>query len=129
MFEVGVARTFHALHQLEGETPAAEHEHSHDYRAEVVVRGAGLDENAMLVDLDVLGAALSECLTELDSADLDTLPAFAGRSTTVETVAEHIWQHVREQLAPAPRVAGIRVTVFESAEAWATVDQPLRDGA
>ena len=95
MFEVGVARTFHALHQLEAEDPAATHEHSHDYRAEVVARGERLDENAMLVDLDLLGAALSDCLAELDSVDLDNLAAFAGRNTTVETVAEHIWTHVR----------------------------------
>ena len=99
MFEVGVARTFHALHQLEAEDPAASHEHSHDYRAEVVARGERLDEDAMLVDLDLLGAALSECLAELDSVDLGSLAAFAGRNTTVETVAEHIWTHVRDRLA------------------------------
>ena len=99
MFEVGVARTFHALHQLEAEDPAASHEHSHDYRAEVVARGERLDENAMLVDLDLLGAALSECLAELDAVDLGSLAAFAGRNTTVETVAEHVWTHVRDRLA------------------------------
>ena len=101
MFEVGVARTFHALHQLEAADPAASHEHSHDYRAEVVARGERLDEDAMLVDLDLLGSALSECLAELDSVDLGSLAAFAGRNTTVETVAEHIWTHVRDRLSGA----------------------------
>jgi 6-pyruvoyl-tetrahydropterin synthase len=128
MFEVGVARTFHALHQLEGDDPAAGHEHEHDYRAEVVARGEQLDENAMLVDLDALGAALSSCLAELDAADLDTLPAFTGRSTTVETVAEHIWTHVRDALGPLPALLGLRVTVYESADAWASVDRPIGDG-
>jgi 6-pyruvoyl-tetrahydropterin synthase len=126
MFEVGVARTFHALHQLEGEEASASHEHSHDYRCKVVVRGADLDENGMLLDLDALGAAVTECLGELDAADLDALPAFAGRSTTVETVAEHIWDHVRERLASATSLLGLRVTVYESADAWASVDRPLR---
>ena len=129
MFEVGVARTFHALHQLEADDPSAGHEHSHDYRCEVVVRGADLDENAMLLDLDALGAAVTECLAELDAADLDELPAFAGRSTTVETVAEHIWDHVRERLAPAPSLVGLRVTVYESPDAWASVDRPLQRDA
>jgi 6-pyruvoyltetrahydropterin/6-carboxytetrahydropterin synthase len=134
MFEVGVGRTFHALHQLEPDAPAGEHEvgheheHSHDYRAEVVARGEGLDENAMLVDIDALGAALTECLTELDSSDLDTLPAFAGRSTTVETVAEHIWTHVRDRLALGRALVGLRVTVYESADAWASVDRPFGSG-
>ena len=123
MYEVGVARTFHALHQLEAEDPAVTHEHSHDYRAEVVARGERLDENAMLVDLDLLGAALSECLAELDSVDLGSLAAFAGQNTTVEIVAEHVWTHVRERLAQASGLAGLRVTVYESADAWASVDR------
>jgi 6-pyruvoyltetrahydropterin/6-carboxytetrahydropterin synthase len=129
MFEVGVARTFHALHQLEVEDSDASHEHSHDYRAEVVVRGERLDEDAMLVDLDLLGAALSECLAELDSADLGSLVAFAGRNTTVETVAEHIWTYVRDRLGRASVLAGLRVTVYESADAWASVDRPVGDGS
>ena len=129
MFEVGVARTFHALHQLEAEDAVASHEHSHDYRAEVVGRGERLDENAMLVDLDLLGSALSECLTELDSVDLGSLEAFAGRNTTVETVAEHIWTHVRDRLARASALVGLRVTVYESADAWASVDRLIGDGS
>ena len=129
MFEVGVARTFHALHQLEAEDPAATHEHSHDYRAEVVARGEHLDENAMLVDLDLLGAALADCLAELDSVDLDDLAAFAGRNTTVETVAEHIWTHVLDRMGRPSALAGLRVTVYESADAWASVDRPVGDGS
>ena len=81
----------------------------------------------MLVDLDLLGAALSECLAELDSVDLGSLAAFAGRNTTVETVAEHVWTHVRDGLARAPALASLRVTVYESADAWATVDRPVED--
>jgi 6-pyruvoyltetrahydropterin/6-carboxytetrahydropterin synthase len=127
MFEVGVARTFHALHQLEADHPAASDEHSHDYRAEVVARGEQLDQNAMLLDLDALGAALSACLAELDATDLDMLAAFEGLETTVERVAEHIWSHVRDLLAAPSGLLGLRVTVYESADAWASVDRPVRD--
>jgi 6-pyruvoyltetrahydropterin/6-carboxytetrahydropterin synthase len=127
MFEVGVARTFHALHQLEDDSATASHEHSHDYRVEVVVRGDGLDENSMLLDLDALGAAVSGSLTELDAADLDVLPAFAGRNTTVEIVAEYVWSYVRTRLAPGAALASLRVTLYESADAWASVDRPLHD--
>jgi 6-pyruvoyltetrahydropterin/6-carboxytetrahydropterin synthase len=127
MFEVGVARTFHALHQLEDDSATASHEHSHDYRVEVVVRGDGLDENSMLLDLDALGAAVSGSLTELDAADLDVLPAFAGRNTTVEIVAEYVWSDVRTRLAPGAALASLRVTLYESADAWASVDRPLHD--
>ena len=128
MFEVGVARTFHALHQLEDDSQSASHEHSHDYRVEVVVRGSELDENAMLLDLDALGAAVTGCLAELDAADLDTLPALAGRNTTVEAVAEYVWSDVRARLAAAAGLASLRVTLYESADAWASIDRPFPSG-
>jgi hypothetical protein len=53
----------------------------------------------------------------------------AGRNTTVETVAEYIWTQVRENVAHGPGLAGLRVTVFESADAWASVDRPVSDGS
>ncbi len=129
MFEVGVARTFHALHQLETDdghdhAEPGQHEHSHDYRAEAVVRGYELDDAGMLLDIDRLTAALAECLAELDAADLDTLPTLAGTPTTVEAVAAHIWEHVRDRIG-VTGLESLRVTVHESPEAWAAVDQPL----
>jgi 6-pyruvoyl-tetrahydropterin synthase len=124
MFEVGVAQTFHALHQLV-EEGGDEGEHEHDYRVEVVVRGPELQaESGWLLDLDALGAGLAECLAELDSSRLDDLAAFAGRNTTVEVVADHIWQHVGDTINSAG-LQSMRVTVFESADAWASLDRPL----
>jgi 6-pyruvoyl-tetrahydropterin synthase len=130
MFEVGVARTFHALHQLEAEAGAEAgpepHDHEHDYRVEAVVRGAELaPESGWLLNLDELGAALTDCLAELDSTRLDDLATFAGQATTVEVVADHIWGHV-SQAIDAPSLQSLRVTVYESADAWAAVDRPLR---
>jgi 6-pyruvoyltetrahydropterin/6-carboxytetrahydropterin synthase len=128
MFEVGVARTFHALHVLEAEGSPETHEHSHDYRVEVVVRGERLDDSSMLLDLDALGAAVAGCLSELDAADLDALPAFAGRNTTVEVVAAYVWSDIRRRVGPATgALDSLRVTLFESADAWASVDRPLAE--
>ena len=124
MFEIGVARSFEALHQLEGEVESAGHQHEHGYRVEAVVRGDALVDG-MLLDLDILGAALSECLAELDASDLDALPFFSSGTTTVEMVAGHIWDHLAAQLESHGGLASLRVSVFESADAWASVDQPL----
>jgi 6-pyruvoyltetrahydropterin/6-carboxytetrahydropterin synthase len=127
MIEVGVARSFHALHQLVEDPASVPHGHEHDYRVEAVVRGETLPEVGMLLDLDALGAALSECLDELDASDLDAMPAFQGRSTTVEVVSEHVWHHVRERIGRSPPLESLRVTVYESPDAWASVDQRLDD--
>lgn len=127
MYEVGAASTFHALHQLEAEDASVGHEHSHDYRVEVVVRGDRLAENGMLLDLDLLRDALATCLAELDAADLDGLPIFSQGSTTVEAVAEHVWTHVAGLVISAAALRALRVTVYEAADAWASVDRPLGD--
>lgn len=123
MFEVGVARSFHAAHTLEESPPAGPHEH--DYRAEVIVRGDVLQPNGMLLDLDVLGAAVDACLAELESVQLESLETFEHETTTVENVAEHIWSHVRSLAVPPAGLTSMRVTVHESAEAWASFDQPI----
>jgi 6-pyruvoyltetrahydropterin/6-carboxytetrahydropterin synthase len=125
MYEVGVARSFHAAHQLE-ESPSAGDQHEHDYRVEAIVRGDVLEANGMLLDLDALGAALGECLGELESVELESLETFDHEDTTVENVAQHIWNHVRELIDPAPQLTSLRVTVRESADAWASVDQSLQ---
>ena len=124
MYEVGVARSFHAAHQLEESSTAGDH-HEHDYRVEAIVRGDALEANGMLLDLDALGAAVSECLGELESVQLESLETFEHEETTVENVAEHIWKHVRELIDPLPQLTSMRITVHESAEAWASVDKPL----
>lgn len=125
MYEVGVARSFHAAHRIE-ESPSARERHEHDYRVEAVVRGNALEANGMLLDLDALGAAVGECLDELASVELGSLETFEHENTTVENVAEHIWHHVREMVDPPPQLTSMRVTVHESADAWASVDQSLQ---
>ena len=125
MYEVGVGRSFHAAHQLEESSSAGDH-HEHDYRVEAIVRGEALQPNGMLLDLDALAAAVAECLVELESVELGSLETFAHEDTTVENVAEHIWNHVRGLLAPTPRLTSMRVTVHESADAWASADRRLQ---
>jgi 6-pyruvoyltetrahydropterin/6-carboxytetrahydropterin synthase len=125
MYEVGVARSFHAAHQLD-ESPSAGEHHEHDYRVEAVVRGDALEANGMLLDLDALGAAVGECLGELESVELGSLETFEHEDTTVENVAEHIWNHVRQVIDPPPKLSSMRVTVHESGDAWASVDQSFR---
>ena len=126
MYEIGVARSFHAAHQLEDSPSAGDH-HEHEYRVEAVVRGDVLEANGMLLDLDALGAAVDDCLHELESVELESLETFEHESTTVENVAEHIWNHVRRLLDPPLQLRSMRMTVHEAADAWASVDKPLQE--
>ncbi len=121
-----MARSFHAAHQLEDSPSAGDH-HEHDYRVEAIVRGDVLAPNGMLLDIDVLGAAVGACLAELESVELESLETFEHENSTVENVAEHIWHHVRQLLDPPLQLTSMRLTVHETGDAWASFDQPLRD--
>jgi 6-pyruvoyl-tetrahydropterin synthase len=80
----------------------------------------------MLLDLDSLGAAVGTCLRELESVQLESLATFEQENTTVEIVASHIWDHVRELIDAPPQLESLRVTVHESPDAWASVDRALQ---
>ncbi len=125
MFETGASVALRASHVMPGVDGPEGLPHEHDYRVEVVVRGDTLTPDGMLLDLDLLNAALSDCLAELNSTDLDQLPSFAGVNTTVEMVAGHIWERVRDRLPAGHGLGALRVTLFESADAWASIERPL----
>ena len=117
MFETGTAIGVRATHVMPGvEGPEGE-PHEHDYRIEVVVRRRELDERGMVIDLDVLEAALRDVAGQVDGQDLEDIRPPEAEAVTVEVFAR--WAH--EQLAPAVRQAGadeLLVRVWESADAF-----------
>lgn len=126
MYETGTIRTVRAFHVMPGvEGPEGER-HAHDYRVEVVVGCAQLDERAMGIDLDVLNAALRKALCGVQEADLDERIRPAGaEAVTVEVFARWIF----DQLAEAARGAGgqtLAVRVWESPTAFGGYHAALR---
>lgn len=126
MFEVGVETQFEAAHALRGDFGPAVRRHGHTYRVELAVRGAALAGDGTLCDIGLLQQALARAVGPLNYQDLDEIPAFAGRNTTAEVVAEHLFEAVAGQLAGhASRVAMAIVRVWESPRAYASYEGPL----
>ncbi len=126
MYETGTIRSVRAFHVMPGvEGPEGER-HAHDYRVEVVVGCAQLDERAMGIDLDVLDAALQEALSAVEEADLDERIRPPGaEAVTVEVFARWIF----DQLSEAARAAGghaLAVRIWESPTAFGGYHAPLR---
>jgi 6-pyruvoyltetrahydropterin/6-carboxytetrahydropterin synthase len=97
--------------------------HGATYVVEASFRRRELDDDAIVVDIGLATAALTEILDRLRYRNLDDHPDFAGMLTTTEALAG--W--VAERLADAPVAAGldgIEVTLRESPDAWVTY---LRD--
>jgi 6-pyruvoyltetrahydropterin/6-carboxytetrahydropterin synthase len=124
MIEVGVTAGFSAAHRLRGDFGPARQRHRHDYRVELRVAGDRLREDGTLCDIGLLNQALDRWTSRLEGRDLDELVEFDGRNTTAEVVAA--W--LADGLAVELREEGLsRVTarVYESPDAWASVERPL----
>ncbi|MBT9288313.1 6-pyruvoyl trahydropterin synthase family protein [Prosthecodimorpha staleyi] len=85
-----------------------------------------LDENGIVVDIGLAHEALKAVLGPLTYRNLDDLPEFAGRNTTTEVLARHIFDAMAAAIArgdlgaDARAIAKLRVTLHEShvARAW-----------
>src|ERR1700739_1987239 len=82
--EVGLSRNVRAFHVMPG-LPGPEGQlHDHDYRIEIVVDRAQLDDRGMVCDLDVLEAALTELTSRVEGRNLEEIrPGRAAAGTVV----------------------------------------------
>ena len=116
-FEVGASAPLRALHRLPWLTGPEGELHEHEYRVEVTVGRAQLDERGMVCDLDVLTGALSEVLGRLEGRDLDEIKPGEVEAVTVEVLARWLHGELREPV----RLAGgetLAVRVWESPDAF-----------
>ena len=123
-YEVGTAVEVRALHVMPGAPEPEGSLHAHDYKLEIVVERADLDEAGMVCDLDVLDAALLQAADEVRDADLEKIRPAGAEAVTVEVFAR--WVHA--QLAPAVRSGGgdvLGVRVWESPVAFGGYQAPV----
>jgi 6-pyruvoyltetrahydropterin/6-carboxytetrahydropterin synthase len=116
-FEVGASADLRALHRIPWLPPPEGELHEHEYRVEVVIERATLDGRGMVIDLDVVEAALRDAVAEIEGKDLDSIRPPEAEAVTVEILAR--WLH--ERLADAIATAGgeaVAVRVWESSTAF-----------
>jgi 6-pyruvoyltetrahydropterin/6-carboxytetrahydropterin synthase len=116
-FEVGASADLRALHRIPWLPPPEGDLHEHEYRVEVVIERASLDGRGMVIDLDVVDAALRAAVAAIEGKDLDSIRPPKAEAVTVEILAQ--WFHAR--LADAISAAGgeaLAVRVWESPTAF-----------
>jgi 6-pyruvoyltetrahydropterin/6-carboxytetrahydropterin synthase len=101
MFEVSVASSFSAAHQLRLPDGSAEPLHRHDWRVTVTCAGSALDEAGVLVDFEALRTRLNKLLATLNDQNLNALAVFAEREPTAERVAQHTAERLAVELPAA----------------------------
>lgn len=118
MYQVTISRDFIARHRLIGGDWGRENEeHSHHYRAEVLIKGETLDQHGYLVDIEVLEAALLQVIDGFRDRLLNDLAPFSGLNPSLEHFSRIVW----EQLTGRLNLAGSRMTVrlWENETDWA----------
>jgi 6-pyruvoyl-tetrahydropterin synthase len=105
--------------------------HGATYAVDLEVRVPALGRHEVVMDIGALRDVLRAILAELEYRNLDEHPAFAGRLSTTERVAEHVAHRAAERLtkldadAAPVRGAAVRVLVRESPLAYAVYERAV----
>lgn len=119
MYTLSLQRRFTAWHHLIGGDWGAENQpHTHDYKLELRLEGAQLDQHGYLVDLVEVERQLEAFTARWRDADLNAAPEFAGLNPSLE----HFARIAAEALAAAlggRGLAALTVRLWENETAWA----------
>ena len=122
MFAVGVRHRLRAVHALQAQGGSEALPHAHDYNVEWSCGARGpRRERATPWTSPWRSAALAEICAEARRDGPERAALFASRPPSVENLAVYLAREMRACVA-APRrpVAGSRVTIWESEDAWAS---------
>lgn len=132
MFTVCVRDHFMIAHSFRGAVfGPAQRLHGATYVVDVEFRRPRLDDDGVVVDIGLAAAALRAALEPLNYRNLDDEPAFAGRNTTTEFLAQAVFERMRTAIAggtlgeSARGVTHLKVTLHESHAAWAAYEGAL----
>ena len=132
MYSVTVRDHMMIAHSFKGEVfGPAQRLHGATFVVDVELRRRELDPDGIVVDIGRAGDALRRVLAALNYRNLDEDRAFAGRNTTTEVLARHVFDGIagaiaRGELGPgASAIEHMRVTLHESHIAWASYEARL----
>lgn len=132
MYSVTVRDHMMIAHSFKGEVfGPAQRLHGATFVVDVELRRRELDADGIVVDIGRASEALRRVLGALNYRNLDEDPAFAGRNTTTEVLARHVFDGIARairggELGPgASAIEQMRVTLHESHIAWASFEAGL----
>jgi 6-pyruvoyltetrahydropterin/6-carboxytetrahydropterin synthase len=119
MFEVSVEYNFAAGHALRNYKGKCENIHGHNYRVQVTVEGATLNDAGLLVDFSDLRREIGLLVSRFDHQFINQIAPFDQLNPSAENLAKYISDGVATQFQPK----GLRVqavTVWETDTSSAT---------
>ena len=114
MFEITIEETFAAGHALRNYHGKCENVHGHNYRCQVMVEGAHLDDVGLLVDFVELKKVVHGVLDRMDHQWLNDFPPFDKLNPSAENMAKYVYDEVAGSLKPRPGVKVVWVKLWET---------------
>ena len=119
MYTLAVRREFIARHFLIGGDWGPENfPNSHHYILELQLEGAELDRHGYLVDILDVEKHLDQIVSHFKEQTLNEKPEFSGLNPSLEHFARILCTTMNEKIK-APNITGIKVVLWEHANAWA----------
>jgi len=132
MFSVTVRDHVMIAHSFRGEVfGPAQRLHGATYVVDATFSRDTLDADDIVVDIGRATEELHGVLADLNYRNLDDEPAFAGRNTTTEVLAQAIADRLADRIGDgalgesARELSRLAVTLHESHIAWATYERAL----
>jgi len=119
VYELTVKSRFAAAHQLRHYKGKCENLHGHNWKIEVTLQTAKLNDIGLGIDFKDIRSSLLEVLEELDHRCLNDLPAFQQENPSSELIARWIFEEVARRIENE-HLRMVRVTAWESDDACAT---------
>ena len=119
MYELKILTSFAAAHCLREFKGKCESLHGHNWKIEVFVRSADLNDIGLAIDFKEIKKATNDALEELDHTNLNDLPAFQLENPSSENIARYLYRVLSEQLNQGS-VRVHKVTAWESDDACAS---------
>jgi 6-pyruvoyl-tetrahydropterin synthase len=132
VFSVTVRDHVMIAHSFRGDVfGPAQRLHGATYVVDATFRRAALDDDGIVVDIGRATEELRAVLAAINYRNLDDEPAFAGRNTTTEVLAQTIADRLADRVHAgalgdgARELDGLVVTLHESHVAWASYERAL----
>ena len=136
MYTVTVRDHMMIAHSFKGEVfGPAQRLHGATFVVDVEFRRPELDADSIVVDIGRAGDTLKRLLAEINYRNLDEVPAFAGKNTTTEFLARHVFSGIVAAIGAgglgpgASAVESLKVTLHESHVASASYEGRVRAAA
>jgi 6-pyruvoyltetrahydropterin/6-carboxytetrahydropterin synthase len=121
-YELTVRDHFSAAHNLRAYRGKCEHLHGHNWNVDLLLEGADLDEEGMLMDFAEVKQVLAGVLDRFDHQYLNEVPPFDRLNPSCENLARVIAEEVAARLPAGVRLAAL--TAWESERCSVTYRPP-----